>query len=116
MNKGFGKFFEDDFFGDDLFNQDFPEGFNLDEFFGSDHPGPSADSLKPGIYEHFHLKPFEGFSDFESLQELMWARQKKMMEQFKRYRDSRDSSFKINPQIRKQNNIAPKSKGRVIKT
>ncbi len=111
MNRNLPDFFEDEFF-----DQDFFKGFDLEGFFNGDAFGERFDSLKPGIYDRFDSDPFNRFSDFDQLHEMMKKRQERMMEYFEQFKNSHDSTLEIKPEIRKQNNTAPVLKGKVIKT
>lgn len=123
MNGHFKEFFENDLFGSDFFDHDFfshrdslLSGFDFGDFFNDDFFGNQSDSLDAGIYDHFGISPFMGNSGFEKMQEMMKQHQERMMEYFEQFRNSHDSIMIDEPEIRKQNNIEPPTKGRVIKT
>jgi len=123
MNSHFKDFFKNDFFGSDFLDHDFfprrdsiLSGFDFGDIFNDDFSGNRSDSLEPGIYNHFGTSPLMGNSSFEKMQEMMKQHQQQMMENFERFRNSRDSIILKNPEIRKQNNLTPVSKGKVIKT
>ncbi|MBU1011398.1 MAG: hypothetical protein KKG99_00210 [Bacteroidetes bacterium] len=123
MNGHLKDFFKNDIFGNDFFDHDFLShrdsilsGFDFGDFFNDDFFENRSDSLSPRIYDHFGTFPFLGNSGFEKMQEMMKQHQEEMMEYFEQFRNSRDSIILKKPEIRKQNNTTPVSKGNVIKT